>query len=249
MAIPTTQAAWLAPCILSQVKAQRLHSRLAPGPWSHSPAPSPSPSPCYSLSLLRVIPDDPLGDAAGFGGAFALDRDVPDDLVPLVDLLECARGDSRADARAGRHRRDEPDAVEAVIDRQPQAGEAKGVADECAHQRQGQEPVRDGGPERRLHGRARFVDVNPLLIASRVGELIDAGLRDFEPLADGDLLADAVAQRAYVQSEHIVRSRGQGDPFLAAPACAFAPTATRQPRGGSLGFQRAGTGNSRSRPP
>src|SRR5467141_2081711 len=104
MAIPTTQTAWLAPCILSQV---RLGGSLAFGSQALVPLASPQSQSLLLSSLLRVIPDDPLGDAAGFRGAFALDRDVPDDLVPLVDLLEGARGDSRADARAGRHRRDE----------------------------------------------------------------------------------------------------------------------------------------------
>ena len=67
------------------------------------------------------------------------------------------------------------------------------LADERAQQRQRQEPVRDRRLERRLGRRARRVDVDPLVIAGRVGELIDALLRDLEPVADGDLLADAVA--------------------------------------------------------
>jgi hypothetical protein len=53
--------------------------------------------------------------------------------------------------------------------------------------------VRDGGLERRLGGCARRVDVDPLRVAGGGGELIDARLADFEPVANGDLLADAIA--------------------------------------------------------
>jgi hypothetical protein len=58
--------------------------------------------------------------------------------------------------------------------------------------------VRDRGLERRFPGRARGVDVNPLMIAGGVGELLDAILRDRKPVADGDLLADAIAERVNV---------------------------------------------------
>ena len=46
------------------------------------------------------------------------------------------------------------------------------------------------------------IHVNPLVIAGRVGELVDARLRDLQPVADGDLLADPVAQRADVEFDH-----------------------------------------------
>ncbi len=47
------------------------------------------------------------------------------------------------------------------------------------------------------------IDVDPLMIAGRVGELVDARLRHLEPVADGDLLADPVAERADVDVDHV----------------------------------------------
>ena len=62
--------------------------------------------------------------------------------------------------------------------------------------------MRDRRLERRLAGRARGVDVNPLVIAGRIGELLNAILRDLEPVADGDFLAHAIAQCRNVELDH-----------------------------------------------
>ena len=45
-----------------------------------------------------------------------------------------------------------------------------GVADQRAEQRQRQESVRDGRAERRLGARRAGIDMNPLMIAGRVGK-------------------------------------------------------------------------------
>jgi len=55
--------------------------------------------------------------------------------------------------------------------------------------------VRDGRLERRLERGARGIDMDPLMIARCVGELVDSLLRDLEPVADGDFVADPVAKR------------------------------------------------------
>jgi hypothetical protein len=51
--------------------------------------------------------------------------------------------------------------------------------------------VRDGLAARRLLGSALLVDVNPLLVAGRLRELVDAVLRDLDPVADADLGPDS----------------------------------------------------------
>jgi hypothetical protein len=44
--------------------------------------------------------------------------------------------------------------------------------------------------ERRFTARALNIDVDPLMIKSGIGELLDAFLRDVEPVRDGNFLAD-----------------------------------------------------------
>ena len=39
------------------------------------------------------------------------------------------------------------------------------------------------------------IDVNPLTIVGRLGETIDAVLRDLQPVADAELFADVLVQR------------------------------------------------------
>ena len=47
------------------------------------------------------------------------------------------------------------------------------------------------------------IDVDPLVIAGRVGELIDARLRDLEPIAYRELLADARADGPDIDVDHV----------------------------------------------
>src|SRR6267378_3764903 len=51
--------------------------------------------------------------------------------------------------------------------------------------------MRDGLTTRRLACGAFRVDMNPLLVAGRLGELVDAVLGDLDPVADADLGADS----------------------------------------------------------
>jgi hypothetical protein len=69
-------------------------------------------------------------------------------------------------------------------------------------QRQGQEPVSDRRLRRHLGRGAHGIDVDPLVIPGRVGELVDARLRHLEPVADRNLLADPRAERANVDRDH-----------------------------------------------
>src|SRR5215467_9451855 len=81
---------------------------------------------------LGVIPDQPFSDTGRFVEVFVLDRHHTCDLNAVLHLFERPRRDAGADARAGRDRGHEPDAVQAVVDRHAQAGELDGLADERA---------------------------------------------------------------------------------------------------------------------
>ena len=87
---------------------------------------------------------------------------------------------------------DEPHAVETVVQ-----AEARGRhADDLGHQRrqqaQREKAVRDRRTQRRVAPRALGIDVDPLVVAAHVRELVDQRLRDGAPRA----LADALAAHA-----------------------------------------------------
>src|SRR5258708_3713544 len=67
---------------------------------------------------------------------------------------------------------------------------------EVRQQRQGEEAVRDGAAVGRAF-RALAVDMDPLEVVDRLGEGVDALLRDIEPRRDADLLADALLELPY----------------------------------------------------
>lgn len=59
---------------------------------------------------------DPFSDEGGFGVAFAFDGDLPGELDAARNVLQGLQDGMRADAGAGRDRRGETDAIEAVVD-------------------------------------------------------------------------------------------------------------------------------------
>jgi len=69
--------------------------------------------------------------------------------------------------------------------------------------------MRDRAAERRLASRAFRVDVNPLMIAGRVGETVDASLVDLDPAAHERCFADPRAQRLRRRDQ---RQRNVGHP-------------------------------------
>src|SRR6266487_5118865 len=65
---------------------------------------------------------------------------------------------------------------------------------DCRDQREREQSMRDRFPTGRFACGAFHVDVDPLLVASRFGELVDAILGDFHPVADADLGADGALE-------------------------------------------------------
>ena len=166
-----------------------------PGRWSRSHASrriqsssSPARTGLVSGAVTScgawIVANDPLGNDGRLVAAFALDGDAPGRLDAVPHVVNRRERDSRADSRTGRHRRHEPHAVESVVEGHARAVDRDRVAHQRAEQRQRQESVRDRRAERRVGLRALRIDMDPLMVAGRVGKGVDAILRDHEPVAD-----------------------------------------------------------------
>ena len=105
----------------------------------------------------------------------------------MVDTVACTAPSPRSStltnelcARtlgADRHRRGETNLVQAVVDCQLYAVDRVHLMLQPRQQRQGHVPVGDGLAERASRGPLR-VDVDPLVIAGRIGEQVDVFLGD-----------------------------------------------------------------------
>src|SRR5207302_8837816 len=153
----------------------------------------------WSVPDLVVMPAEPFGDERRLARALALDHRVPGDLHAVaVELLVLREREARAYARAAWHRRGEAHAVEPVVDAHAPVAEGKGHLRQVREQRQREKAVRDGAAEGRGL-RAAAIDMDPLEVLDRLGEAIDALLRDLDPGRNRDLLADAVLEIAYAR--------------------------------------------------
>src|SRR6266404_10007740 len=65
---------------------------------------------------------------------------------------------------------------------------------ETRHQRQCQKAMGDRLAARHLTRGALDIDMDPLMVAGRIGEFVDDRLIDGEPVADADLLADIMSE-------------------------------------------------------
>ena len=123
----------------------------------------------------------------------------------MVIVANAQGGERRIDERKVRqraargHRRDEPDPVRPVVDAAPPPRDRHEGGGESREQRQREVAVRDRLAARQLAARALDVDVDPLVIAGRVGELPDAVLGHREPVADGDFLAETGSKRQEIR--------------------------------------------------
>ena len=103
------------------------------------------------------------------------------------DIGDLADGDRGPHPRADRHRAGEPHLVDAVVELGPGGVQGEHLAAQPGHQRQGQVAVRDRPAEGALLG-LLDVDVDPLVVTGRVGELVHALLGDLHPVGGADLL-------------------------------------------------------------
>ncbi|MCY1554043.1 hypothetical protein D9M68_905860 [compost metagenome] len=106
-----------------------------------------------------------------------------------VLLVGVGQGHHQAHLGIDLDRLDEAHAVQAVVDRHFQAlRHDHDVFHQQWDQRQREEAVGDGGAERRQLG-FFWIDVDELVIASALGELVDAFLVDGQPVGASKLLA------------------------------------------------------------
>jgi hypothetical protein len=86
---------------------------------------------------------------------------------------------------ANQQRRRETHAVQAIVDRHAHSIDAQTAFQQMRQQRQSQVAVGDRGFVGRIAQRALRVGVDPLLVATGIGETLDAGLIHQQPIAAG----------------------------------------------------------------
>src|SRR5271170_93056 len=118
----------------------------------------------------------------GDAHAAALDR------LDRFDLL------AQPDARAGRHLSGEAHSVRSVIEAARTLLDPVEGCSESRHQRQCQVAVGDRLAARHLALGALDIDMDPLMVAGRIGEFVDDCLVEGEPVADPNLLADILGE-------------------------------------------------------
>ena len=134
----------------------------------------------------------PLGDQRWFVAALDLYRREPVDFDAAFDVPDRMQRKSSADARARWDGSGKSQTVESIIDPQFKVAlNDYGFIDELREHGDSQETVSDGRPVGRFVTRSLRVDVDPLMVARDLGEVVDLRLGDFMPAADADLLADA----------------------------------------------------------
>src|SRR5712692_8518653 len=149
-------------------------------------------SSCFACSL--VIAHQPFRNAARFLAAFALDRDAPRRLHATLYLFDRGQCETAVNACSGRYGRNETHAIQPIVKAHSHATDRHRPLAQFAQQRESQKAVRDCFFERRFARGAIRIHVNPLPVFGTFGKLVDALLRYLEPIADGDLSSDEVAE-------------------------------------------------------
>src|SRR6516165_5688196 len=157
---------------------------------SNTTAISVSSSSKSTISSSIELHADGFGDKGRARGALDLDRVLRGDAHAAFYRLDRLDLLTQANARTGRHLPSKADPVGPVIEPARAVLDAiEGLA-EARHQRQCQIAVRDRLAARHLALGALDIDMDPLVVASGIGEFIDQRLIDGKPIADADFLAD-----------------------------------------------------------
>ena len=140
----------------------------------------------FRVPSSPVIPHEPLRDTTGLVGTFALDLYRENDIHKLCRFFD------RKQRHAGTNRRTRPDrrwkthAIQSVVDAYADSlPDPNRLSGKIANQRKREKTVSDGAAEGRLTRRSLRVDVYPLPIFGRVGELLDAVLGQHQPIRRG----------------------------------------------------------------
>src|SRR6266536_2606272 len=167
----------------------------------HGTPPPPSLGALPGLRGRLVEPVDRLGHADRPVATVALQRGVDGDLYATGDRLRLDQHGGQPDPAIDRQRGGEPHLVQPVVDSHGHPVDREQLLEQRRDQRQGEVPVRDRGAVR-AGLRAYRVDVDPLVVAGRVGEPVDLGLAHLDPVGDAQLLSH--------QGEQVGRCRDGG---------------------------------------
>ncbi|SPA54535.1 exported protein of unknown function [Cupriavidus taiwanensis] len=140
-------------------------------------------------SCSEVIAADGFSHAGGLGLAFDFHGHAHHRLHAAIQGLGAHQLAHAAHACAHAHRRRKTHLVAAVIDAPLHALDGDQLGQELVDQRQRQVAVRDAGAVGALRGALR-VDVQPLVVAGGMGELVDLLLGDAGPGAGAEVVAD-----------------------------------------------------------
>src|SRR3954468_13084645 len=164
----------------------RAPSAVVPAPGDQSTRPACTPA---NGELRSVEAEDEFGDATGLALPFDLHRSVEQSLHAVGDFLHVAELHGEAVLLPFLERRRETDLVEPVVDHHPEVLHLDELEEDPGDQGEREVPVRDRLLERRFAAGALAVDVDPLVVAGRVGELHDRLVRHLAPAGDAQLLA------------------------------------------------------------
>src|SRR5881296_3624814 len=143
----------------------------------------------------RVPDADDLADQRGLVLPFDLDRHLGAHPHAVArNLLGAGDALAHADARPGLDGRDEANLVRAVVDAAAPLGDLEQGRGHSRDQGQGQVAVGDRLAAGHLALRTLDVDVDPLMISGRLGELVDHRLIDRDPVRRAELASDELQQ-------------------------------------------------------
>lgn len=152
-----------------------------------------------SRTVMSHAEHDHVRDAGRLVLSFDLEDECQHGLAGAVGsvLYRLDLGDVEPNTLAHHHGGQEPHRVEAVVQHGDEAVELGDGGQEARAERQGQEPVGDGTAEGRLGRCALDVDVDPLLVAGDVREVVHHLLGDLHPVAGTERLSDQLLQSGY----------------------------------------------------
>jgi len=155
-------------------------------------------------SSLRIIPNQPLGNAAGLAGRLTLDMLTLDmqeksGVHKLGRLLRRKQSDASADLRPSVDGRGKAHLIQTVVDGH---GDARADMDclfqPVTQQRESQKTMGNAAAVGRFAPGAFRIQVNPLAVLGGVGKFLDTILREDEPVGRGEFASFALFQRVQI---------------------------------------------------
>src|SRR4029078_2010706 len=136
---------------------------------------------CCTAGLFVAAADD-FGDTARLAGSLAFEGELVRRLDATRNLVDAEQLHAESEVGTDWYRRHEPHLVAAVVDAHLETGRLEDHRHHHRTKRQRQVAVGDRSTERALFLCSFGIDVNPLKVASRFGELVHPLLGDLHPI-------------------------------------------------------------------